>query len=180
MRTVVFRGDWRHLGAPCSAENTSTLLLFEVSKNRKYFWSFKQPKQVNHNSFRWFWCYSCTAGGTAVETSLTCGTNSYLGLFFSVVTRNSWTSMPVESVYSWLESSRKKQSGGDIMKKVGWPFEKDGKFKKQNAAWHILPPPTKGHLPIWTDMETCLVTLPETPASCSPPAFTAAGANTLV
>lgn len=29
----------------------------------------------------------------------------YLGLFFSVFTRNSWTSMPVESVYSWLESA---------------------------------------------------------------------------
>lgn len=42
------------------------------------------------------------------------------------------------------------------------------------------PPPPERHLPIWTDMETCLRILPETPASCSPPAFISAGANTLL
>lgn len=48
-------------------------------------------------------------GSSVVTAAETCGTISYLGLFFSVVTRNSWTSMPVESVYSWLESSREKE-----------------------------------------------------------------------
>lgn len=32
--------------------------------------------------------------------------NFYLGLFFNVFTKNSCRSMPVESVYSWLESKK--------------------------------------------------------------------------
>lgn len=44
-------------------------------------------------------------------------TISYLGLFFSVLTRNSWTSMPVESVYSWLESNREKDESMSRQKK---------------------------------------------------------------
>lgn len=34
-------------------------------------------------------------------------TDAYLGLFFNVFTKNSWRSIPVESVYSWLESKGK-------------------------------------------------------------------------
>lgn len=41
-------------------------------------------------------------------------TSSYLGLFFSVLTRNSWTSMPVESVYSWLESTHRKKNNRQV------------------------------------------------------------------
>lgn len=39
---------------------------------------------------------------------------SNLGLFFSVFTKNSCRSMPVESVYSWLESSQKGEHVNDV------------------------------------------------------------------
>lgn len=83
---------------------------------------------------------------TAVETSLTCGTISYLGLFFSVVTRNSWTSMPVESVYSWLESSREKETEKRFVffkkkKKGGLTFRERWKIWNQPPVLLLLSYP---------------------------------------
>lgn len=55
---------------------------------------------------------------------------TYLGLFFSVLTKNSWTSMPVESVYSWLESEPKKVL---YLKDVLWFLKQHNLYSKPSS-----------------------------------------------
>lgn len=43
-------------------------------------------------------------------------TGTYRGLFFNVLTRNSCKSMPVESVYSWLQSEKTYITNSFILK----------------------------------------------------------------
>lgn len=48
--------------------------------------------------------------------------DSYLGLFFNVFTKNSWRSIPVESVYSWLESKGEGEESKIILWRICFPI----------------------------------------------------------
>lgn len=117
-------------------------LFFKVPKRWNTGNIFDQSNSQNTQTTTLPDGFYVTSVVTAVETSLTCGTISYLGLFFSVVTRNSWTSMPVESVYSWLESSREKEAEKTFfLKKGGLTFRERWKIWNQPPVLLLLSYP---------------------------------------
>lgn len=63
---------------------------------------------------------------------------SNLGLFFSVFTKNSCRSMPVESVYSWLESSQKGEHVNDVHCFSLKSYHTTQRTSGQHLVWHFL------------------------------------------